>query len=61
LVIVTDNEHVIRQLHGTGAIEAIGSDNVHRGTEFIDETVRRAHDDAVDRLCRGLDVVLRES
>ena len=48
LVIVTDNEHVIRQLHETGAIEAIGSDNVYRGTEFPGETVRRAHDDAVD-------------
>ena len=47
LFLVTDNEHVIQQLQQTGAINAIGSDGVYRGTEFIGETVRRAHDDAV--------------
>ncbi len=48
LVLVTDNEHVIRQLDQTGAIEAIGAGNVYRGTDFIGETVRRAHEEAVD-------------
>lgn len=47
LVIVTDNEHVIRQLDKTGAIKALGSANVYRGTAFIGETVRRAHDEAI--------------
>ena len=47
LFLVTDNEHVIQQLEQTGAINAIGSDGVYRGTEFIGETVRRAHDDAL--------------
>ncbi|MBT8240789.1 MAG: SulP family inorganic anion transporter, partial [Acidimicrobiia bacterium] len=48
LVIVTDNDHVILQLDQTGAMRAIGSANVYRGTEFIGETVRRAHDEAVE-------------
>ncbi|MDH4119639.1 MAG: SulP family inorganic anion transporter [Acidimicrobiia bacterium] len=47
LVIVTDNEHVIRQLDDTGKIDVIGHDNVYRGTAFIGETVRRAHIDAL--------------
>jgi SulP family sulfate permease len=47
LVVVTDNERIIRQLHDTGTIASIGPDNVYRGTAVIGETVRRAHDDAI--------------
>ncbi len=47
LMIVTDNDRVIRQLRVTGATDAIGADNVYRSTAFIGETARRAHDDAV--------------
>ena len=47
LMIVTDNERVIRQLRVTGAKDAIGADNLYRSTAFIGETVRRAHADAV--------------
>ena len=47
LFIVTDNEHVIRQLEQTGAMSTIGSAGVYRGTEYIGETVTRAHEDAV--------------
>ncbi len=47
LVIVTDNEHVIRQLDATGKIAVIGNDNVYRGTAFIGETVGRANEDAL--------------
>ncbi len=48
LVIVTDNEHVIRQLDETGAIGTIGRDNVYRGNAFVGETVRRAYADAIE-------------
>ncbi len=47
LVIVTDNSRMIRQLHETGAIDEFGEGSVYRGTAFIGETVRRAHDDAL--------------
>jgi SulP family sulfate permease len=46
LMVVTDNDRVIRQLRVTGAADAIGSDNVYRSTAFIGETVRQAHTDA---------------
>jgi SulP family sulfate permease len=47
LMIVTDNERVIRQLRVTGATDAIGADNLYQSTAFIGETVRRAYADAV--------------
>lgn len=46
LMIVTDNDRIIRQLHETNTIDAIGPTNVYRGTPFIGETVRRANTDA---------------
>jgi SulP family sulfate permease len=46
LVLVTDNERVIRQLRVTGATDVIGSDNVYRSTAFVGETTRQAHADA---------------
>jgi SulP family sulfate permease len=46
LMIVTDNERVIRQLRVTGATDVIGADNVYRSTAFVGETTRRAHADA---------------
>jgi SulP family sulfate permease len=46
LVIVTDNERVIRQLRVTGITDIIGAGNVYQGTVFVGETVRRAHADA---------------
>lgn len=46
LVIVTDNERIIDQLHQTGAVAAIGEQNVYRGTEVIGETTLRAVQDA---------------
>ena len=47
LMLVTDNRRVIRQLRVTGAAEAIGTENIYRGTTFIGETVRRAYADAL--------------
>jgi SulP family sulfate permease len=47
LVIVTDNERVVRQLHATGIIDAIGAENIYRGTPVIGEAVRRANADAI--------------
>ncbi len=47
LMLVTDNERVIRQLRVTGATDVIGSDNVYRSSAFIGETTRRAYDDAL--------------
>jgi SulP family sulfate permease len=46
LVVVTDNERVIRQLRVTGITGTIGDENVYQGTVFVGETVRRAYDDA---------------
>jgi SulP family sulfate permease len=46
LMIVTDNERVIRQLRVTGATDVIGPDNVYRSAAFVGETTRRAHADA---------------
>ena len=48
LVIVTDNQRVIRQLRVTGAAAAIGSQNIYRSTAFVGTTVKAAHDDAVE-------------
>ncbi len=47
LMVVTDNDRVIRQLRVTGAGEAIGERNVYRSTPFIGEASRHAYDDAV--------------
>jgi SulP family sulfate permease len=47
LMVVTDNERVIRQLRVTGITDIIGAENVYQGTVFVGETVRRAHADAV--------------
>jgi sulfate permease, SulP family len=47
LVIVTDNERLVRQLGKTGVERTIGEDNVYVGTEVVGETTRRAHADAL--------------
>jgi len=47
LVLVTDNDRVIRQLRVTGALDVIGPDNVYRSSAFIGETTRRAYGDAL--------------
>ena len=47
LVIVTDNERLVRQLGKTGVDRTIGEDNVYVGTEVVGETTRRAYADAV--------------
>jgi SulP family sulfate permease len=46
LMIVTDNDRLIAQLHETGTIAAIGPERVYRGTDIIGETVIRANGDA---------------
>jgi SulP family sulfate permease len=47
MMLVTDNERVIRQLRVTGASDVIGLDNVYRSSVFLGETTRKAHDDAL--------------
>jgi sulfate permease, SulP family len=47
LVIVTDNERLVRQLGKTGVDRTIGEDNVYVGTEVVGETTRRAYADAL--------------
>ncbi len=47
LMLVTDNERVIRQLRVTGATDVIGTRNVYRSSAFIGETTRHAHEDAL--------------
>jgi SulP family sulfate permease len=46
LMVVTDNERVIRQLRVTGVTDVIGAENVYEGTVFVGEAVRRAYADA---------------
>jgi SulP family sulfate permease len=46
LIVVTDNSSLLDQLEDTGTADVIGHDNVYRGTEYLGETLRRAHDDA---------------
>ena len=48
LVLVTDNPRIERQLRVTGSIDVLGEDNLYLGTEWIHETVRHAHRDALD-------------
>lgn len=48
LVIVTDNDHIIRQLRTTETMGVIGADDVYRGTTTMGEALRRAHSDAQD-------------
>ena len=52
LMVVTNNEHVISQIENTVAIDAIGSQNLYRGSEFVGETVRQAYADALDWVAR---------
>ena len=47
LVLVTDNPRIHRQLRVTGALETLGEANFYRGTEWVGETVRRAHEDGL--------------
>ena len=47
LMLVTDNERVIRQLRVTGATDVIGTRNVYRSSAFIGESTRHAYDDAL--------------
>jgi SulP family sulfate permease len=47
LMMVTDNERVIRQLRVTGATDVIGAHNLYRSNAFIGETTRQAHKDAL--------------
>lgn len=46
LVIVTDSEHIQRQLTITGVMDELGAANFYLGTEWLGETVRRAYADA---------------
>ncbi len=48
LMLVTDNERVIRQLRVTGATDVIGARNLYRSSAFIGETTRQAYDDALE-------------
>jgi sulfate permease, SulP family len=47
LVIVTDNDKVIRQLRVTGITDIIGDDGVYHGTTFIGQATRRAREDGL--------------
>ena len=48
LMIVTNNQHVIDQVHNRIVTAAIGIDNLYHGTEYVGETVRQAHVDALE-------------
>ncbi|MFV0309814.1 MAG: SulP family inorganic anion transporter [Desertimonas sp.] len=47
LVIVTDNPRIRRQLEVTGTLAALGDANLYNATEWLGETTRRAHADAL--------------
>ena len=48
LMVVTDNQRVIRQLRVTGITDLIGHENIYEGTVFVGEASRRAYADALD-------------
>ena len=48
LMVVTDNQRVIRQLRVTGITDLIGQENIYEGTVFVGEASRRAYADALD-------------
>jgi sulfate permease, SulP family len=48
LVIVTDNQRLVRQLDKTGVTGTIGDENVYLGTEVVGETTRRAYAEALE-------------
>lgn len=52
-VLVTDNPLIRRQLDATGTMDLIGEENVYLGTAWLGETVRRAHDEALDWVQRS--------
>jgi SulP family sulfate permease len=47
LMVVTDNDRVIRQLRVTGITDIIGAENVYQGTVFVGEASRQANADAL--------------
>ncbi|MGA9279160.1 SulP family inorganic anion transporter [Ilumatobacter sp.] len=47
LVLVADNPRIRRQLEATGAMDQLLEENLYVGTEWLGETVMRAHDDAL--------------
>jgi SulP family sulfate permease len=55
LLIVTDNDRLVRQLHRTGTIGVLGSDAVYQGTAVILEATRQAYDDAKAWVAQGVD------
>jgi SulP family sulfate permease len=48
LMLVTNNQHVIDQVHNRYVTEAIGLSNLYHGTSFVGETVRQAYADALE-------------
>ena len=48
LKLVLGNDRTMRQLRAEGLVDQLGEQHVYVGTEWLGETVRRAHDDAVE-------------
>lgn len=53
LVIVTDNERLIRQLRVTRTMEVLGEQNVYLGGEWVGRTLRQAYADAEEWIERS--------
>ena len=47
LVLVVNSGRLLRQLRISGALAAVGEENVYRGSEWVGRAVRRAHRDAL--------------
>jgi SulP family sulfate permease len=47
-VLVTDSETILLQLERTGAHDQIGPDNLYLGTEWVGETLKKAHRDSLE-------------
>ena len=47
LVLVVNNDRLLRQLRISGALATVGEENVYRGNEWVGRVVRRAHRDAL--------------
>jgi sulfate permease, SulP family len=57
LMVVTDNQRVIRQLRVTGITDLIGQENIYEGTVFVGEASRRAYADATAWIAERSDAV----
>jgi sulfate permease, SulP family len=53
LKLVISEQRVLDLVESSGLASELGAENVYRSTEWVGETLRRAHSDAIDELASG--------